>query len=259
MIKRLAKCVREFKKPAILTLLFMVGEAVIETLIPYITATYLINYLQDANNSGAGLDMKHILLVGVVLVAMAICSLSFGGLAGLTCAKASAGFARNLRSDMFHKIQAFSFVNIDRFSTSSLVTRMTTDVGNVQMSFMMLIRTAIRSPLMLIFSVFMAIYMGGWLAATFVVVIPVLVAGLLLVAKKAMPAFRRVFKKYDRLNESIEENVRGMRVVKGFSREEYEKKKFGAAADSICDDFTKAERIVACNTPIMNFCMYFNM
>ncbi|MBQ0010663.1 MAG: ABC transporter ATP-binding protein, partial [Ruminococcus sp.] len=165
----------------------------------------------------------------------------------------------NLRSEMFHKIQAFSFVNIDRFSTSSLVTRMTTDVGNVQMSFMMLIRTAIRSPLMLIFSVFMAVFMGGWLAATFVVVIPVLIGGLLLVAKKAMPAFRRVFKKYDRLNESIEENVRGMRVVKGFSREEYEKKKFGAAADSICEDFTKAERVVALNTPIMNFCMYFNM
>ncbi len=259
MIKRLATCVREFKKPAILTLFLMVGEAIIETLIPYITATYLINYLQDANNTGAGLDMKHVILVGVVLVVMAVCSLTCGGLAGFTCAKASAGFARNLRSDMFHKIQSFTFVNIDRFSSSSLVTRMTTDVGNVQMSFMMLIRTAIRSPLMLIFSVFMAVFMGGWLAATFAVVIPVLVVGLLFVAKKAMPAFRRVFKKYDRLNESIEENVRAMRVVKGFSREEYEKKKFGAAADSICNDFTKAERIVACNTPIMNFCMYFNM
>ena len=136
---------------------------------------------------------------------------------------------------------------------------MTTDVANVQMSFMMLIRTAVRSPLMLIFSIVMATYMGGWLALTFTVIIPVLGIGLFLVSRKAMPAFRRVFKKYDRLNEAIEENVRGMRVVKGFSREEYEKEKFGKAADDICNDFTRAERIVALNTPLMNFCMYFNM
>ena len=234
----------------------MIGEAVIESLIPFITASRLINTIQQ---KGADLEIGDILLTGLLLVAMAIGSLACGGLAGFTAAKASAGFAKNLRHDLFSKIQTFSFSNIDKFSSSSLVTRMTTDISNVQMSYMMIIRIAVRSPLMLIFSVIMAAVMGGWLAATFVVVIPVLVVGLIIVAKKAMPAFRSVFKRYDKLNESIEENVRAMRVVKGFSREEYEKKKFGSAADSICDDFTKAERIVAVNTPLMNFCMYFNM
>ena len=256
MLKKLAKCVREYKRDTILTLLLMVGEAIIETLIPFITAEFLINRIQT---EGASLDMGYIVTVGVILAVMAICSLTCGGLAGFTAARASAGFSKNLRHDIFEKIQAFSFGNIDKFSSSSLVTRLTTDVMHVQMAFMMIIRTAVRSPLMLIFSVAMSAYMGGWLAATFVVVIPILGGGLFLVSKKAMPAFRRVFKKYDRLNESIEENVRGMRVVKGFSREEYEKKKFGAAADSICEDFTRAERIVAVNTPLMNFCMYFNM
>ncbi len=256
MLKKLAKCVREYKKEAILTLLLMVGEAVIETLIPFVTATYLINKIQE---QGKNLDMGYILAVGGVLVLMAVASLTCGGLAGFTSARASAGFSKNLRHDIFNKIQSFSFGNIDKFSSASLVTRITTDVQNVQMSFMMIIRTAVRSPLMLIFSIFMSAYMGGWLAATFVVVIPVLGGGLYLVSLKAMPAFKRVFKKYDRLNESIEENVRGMRVVKGFSREEYEKEKFANAADSICEDFTRAERIVALNTPLMNFCMYFNM
>ena len=256
MLKKLAKCVREYKKEAILTLLLMVGEAIIETLIPFVTATYLINQIQE---QGKNLDMGYILAVGGVLVLMAIASLTCGGLAGFTSARASAGFSKNLRHDIFNKIQSFSFGNIDKFSSASLVTRITTDVQHVQMSFMMIIRTAVRSPLMLIFSVFMSAYMGGWLAATFVVVIPILGGGLYLVSLKAMPAFKRVFKKYDRLNESIEENVRGMRVVKGFSREEYEKEKFANAADSICEDFTRAERIVALNTPLMNFCMYFNM
>ena len=256
MLKKLAGCIREYKRPAILTLLLMVGEALIETMIPFITAEFLINRIQT---DGANLDMMHIVKVGLVLIAMAVCSLACGALGGFTCSRASAGFAKNLRHDIFERVQTFSFENIDRFSSSSLVTRITTDVSNVQMSFMMLIRTAVRSPLMLIFSVAMAAYMGGWLAATFAVVIPVLAIGLLIVSRKAMPAFRRVFKKYDRLNESIEENVRAMRVVKGFSREEYEKKKFAAAADSISDDFTRAERIVAINTPLMNFCMYFNM
>jgi len=256
MLKKLAGCVREYKRPAILTLLLMVGEALIETIIPFITAEFLINRIQtDAEN----LDMMHIVKVGIILIVMALCSLACGGLGGFTCSRAAAGFAKNVRHDIFERVQSFGFENIDRFSSSSLVTRITTDVFNVQMSFMMLIRTAIRSPLMLIFSVAMSAYMGGWLAATFAVVIPVLAIGLLIVSRKAMPAFRRVFKKYDRLNESIEENVRAMRVVKGFSREEYEKKKFGAAADSISDDFTRAERIVAINTPLMNFCMYFNM
>lgn len=256
MLKTLARCVREYKKPAIMTLLFMVGEAAIETVIPFITGNYLINAIQrDAEN----IDLNYILKIGLILVGMAIVSLAFAGLGGYMCAKASAGFAKNLRHDMFEKIQGYSFSNIDKFSSSSLVTRMTTDVQNVQMSFMMLIRTAVRSPLMLVFSVVMAAVMGGWLAATFVIVIPVLAGGLLLIAKYAMPAFRRVFKRYDKLNESIEENVRGMRVVKSFAREDYEKQKFGKEADSIRDDFTKAERIVAVNTPLMNFCMYFNM
>ncbi len=256
MLKKLAKCVREYKREAILTLILMVGEAIIETLIPFVTATFLINKIQE---QGKNLDMGYILIVGGVLALMAVISLACGGLAGFTSARASAGFAKNLRHDIFSKIQSFSFGNIDKFSSASLVTRITTDVQNVQMAFMMIIRTAVRSPLMLIFSVIMSAYMGGWLAATFVVVIPILGGGLWMVSRKAMPAFQRVFKKYDRLNESIEENVRGMRVVKGFSREEYEKEKFANAADSICDDFTRAERIVALNTPLMNFCMYFNM
>ncbi|MBO4308725.1 MAG: ABC transporter ATP-binding protein [Clostridia bacterium] len=255
MIKRLSKCIREYKGLSIATLLFMVGEAAIECIIPYITGKRLINAIQQST----GVDMHYIIKIGIILALMALVSLLCGGFAGLTAAKAGSGFAKNLRRDLFEKVQTFTFHNIDKFSSSSLVTRITTDVTNVQMSYMMLIRIAVRSPLMLIFSVGMAAYMGGWLAATFVVVIPLLVVSFLLIFRKAMPAFRRVFKKYDRLNESIEENVRGMRVVKGFSREDYEKEKFGKAADSICEDFTKAERIVAWNTPIMNFCMYFNM
>ena len=256
MIKKLASCIREYKGLSIATLIFMVFEAVIETLIPYITATSLINTIQK---SSGNLDMKSIIKVGVLLVVLALFSLVCGGTAGVTSAKASAGFAKNLRHDIYSKIQAFSFSNIDKFSSASLVTRMTTDVTNVQMAFMMLIRIAVRSPLMLIFSVAMAAYMGGWLAATFAVVIPVLAVGLILIVKNAMPAFHRVFKKYDKLNESIEENVRAMRVVKGFAREDYEKEKFSKAADSICKDFTYAERIVSLNTPLMNICMYFNM
>ncbi len=252
MIRRLLQCVREYKKPTILTLLFMVGEAVIECIIPFITAN-LVNHIK------AGIDMGQILRTGALLAVMACLSLSCGGMAGFTCSKASAGFAKNLRHDIFQKIQTFTFHNIDRFSSSSLVTRMTTDVANIQIAYMMVIRTAIRSPLMLIFSIIMAYIMGGSLATSFVIIIPVLVFGLLMVSHKAMPAFRRVFHKYDHLNESIEENVRAMRVVKGFSREEYEKQKFNAAAEDIRIDFTKAERIVAFNTPIMQICVYFNM
>ncbi len=252
MLKRLLGCVREFKKPTILTLCFIVGESIIETLIPFITATMV-------NEIGAGAALSRVISLGVLLAVMACCSLACGGIAGYCCARASAGFARNVRHDLYERIGSFSFENIDKFSTSSLVTRMTTDVQNVQMSYMMIIRTAIRAPLMLIFSVIMAFVMGGPLALTFVVVIPVLGVGLWLVGRKALPTFRRVFRKYDRLNESIEENVRGMRVVKGFSREEYEKEKFGVASDNIRADFTHAERIVAWNRPIMQFCMYFNM
>lgn len=253
MIRRLARCVREYKKPTILTLLFIVVEAVIDVFIPKVTAD-MINRIQKEEA-----DLKYLLLQGLLLVAMALISLVSGGIAGFTCAKASAGFAKNLRHDVFEKVQSYSFENIDKFSTSSLVTRMTTDVSNVQMSFMMLIRIAIRAPLMFVFSIIMAFLNGGMLAMAFVVVIPVLLFGLFLISRTAMPAFRRVFRKYDRLNESIEENVRGMRVVKGFSREEYEKEKFGRAAEDIRRDFTRAERIVALNNPLMNLCLYFNM
>jgi len=252
MLKRLLSCVREFKRPTIVTLVFIIGEVIIECLIPFITAD-LVNRIK------AGAEIKSIIFTGIILTVMAIVSLSCGGIAGFACAKASAGFARNLRNDLFDSVQDYSFENIDKFSSASLVTRLTTDVTNVQMAFMMLIRIAIRSPLMLIFSVIMAYIMGGPLSATFVVVIPVLVGGLLLISRKAMPAFRRVFRKYDKLNESIEENVRGMRVVKGFSREDHEKEKFEAAAGDICADFTRAERIVALNSPLMQICLYFNM
>ena len=252
MIKRLAGCLREYKKPTILTLIFIVGEAFIETFIPFITAK-LVNLIKY------NAPMEQVVRIGLFLVLMACLSLCCGGIAGATCAKAATGFARNLRHDMFERVQGFSFENIDKFSSASLVTRMTTDVSNVQMSFMMIIRMAIRCPLMFIFCIVMAFIMGGKLALTFVVVVPVLIFGLLMIARKAMPAFRAVFRKYDRLNESIEENVRAMRVVKGFAREDYEKQKFGAASEDICGDFTHAERIVALNSPLMQLCVYFNM
>ena len=211
MIKKLAKSVREYKFLSILTLIFIIGEVVIEVFIPFITADMVAKI-----KSGA--EINEIIKIGSFLAVMACVSLACGGIAGFTCAKASAGFAKNLRKDIFHKIQTYTFENIDKFSSASLVTRMTTDVANVQMSYMMLIRTAVRCPLMLIFAIVMAYVMGGFLATAFVVVVPVLGFGLYLIGRKAMPAFRGVFKKYDKLNESIEENVRGIRVVKGFSR-----------------------------------------
>ena len=252
MLKRLSECVREYKTPALLTLLFIIGEAVIEAVIPFLTAR-LVNEIKG------GIDLGELLRLGAVLVLLALLSLACGGLAGFTSARAATGFAKNVRHDLFHKVQEFSFENIDRFSSSSLVTRMTTDVNNVQMAFMMLIRIAVRSPLMLVFSIIMAYVMGGMLATSFVVIIPVLVFGLLMVARYAMPAFRAVFRKYDRLNGSIEENVRAMRVVKGFAREEYEKEKFAKASVDIRRDFTRAERIVALNMPLMQLCIYANM
>ena len=252
MLKKLSKSIRGYVTPSILTMIFMIGEVIIECLIPFITAN-LVNQIK------AGVELTVLLKTGLVLVLLAVISLCCGGTGAFTCAKASAGFAKNLRHNVFSRIQSFSFQNIDKFSTSSLVTRLTTDITNLQMSYMMLIRTAIRSPFMFVFAIIMAYKMGGSLATTFVIVIPFLVFGLILIARNAMPAFRRVFKKYDRLNESVEENVRAMRVVKGFSREDYEKQKFTDAATDICKDFTKAERIVALNGPIMQICLYFNM
>ena len=257
MIKKLAGCVRENKTPSIITLIFIVAEVIIECIIPFVTAN-LVNNIKNAAAAGNG-DLSVVLKTGALLIGLAVLSLCCGATAGYTCSKAAAGFAKNLRHDIFARIQNFTFKNIDKFSSASLVTRLTTDITNVQMSYMMIIRSAIRSPLMFIFAIVMAAIMGGALSTTFVVVVPVLAFGLIMVARKAMPAFRSVFKKYDKLNESIEENVRGMRVVKGFSREEYEKTKFTAAAKDICKDFTKAERIVALNGPIMQICLYFNM
>ena len=252
MLKRFMRCIGEYKFVTIITPVFMLGEALIECLIPFIIA----NLINDIN---AGCELSEIVKSGVILFVMACVSLCFGGLAGFTASKASAGFAKNMRRAIFEKVQSFSFENIDKFSSASLVTRMTTDVANVQMSFMMIIRAAIRSPLMFLFSIIMSFIMGGFLASTFVIVVPILVFGLLLIAKKAMPTFRAVFRKYDKLNESIEENVMAMRTVKGFVREEYEKKKFGDAAENIRRDFTRAEQIVAFNNPLMQFCLYFNM
>ena len=213
VIKTLSQSLRENKKPALLTLLAIVGEVFFEVLIPFFTAD-VVNMIK------AGAPLEEVTALGGKLVIMAVLSLLCGAAAARTCADASTGFARNLRRDMFVRVQDFSFENIDRFSSASLVTRMTTDVTNVQMAFMMIIRVAVRAPLMFLFAITMAFIMGGKLALTFVVVVPVLAAGLILIAKNAMPAFRSVFHRYDRLNESIEENVRAMRVVKGFAREE---------------------------------------
>ena len=252
MIKTMLKSLREFKKPTFLTLALMVAEVLIDVLIPFYTAD-LVNRVK------AGVPMNEVLVPGLMLVVMALLSLVCGGAAGVTGSRASAGFARNLRGDLFSRIQTFSFENIDRFSPPSLVTRLTTDIQYVMMAYMMSIRLAVRAPLMFLFSVIMAYIMGGRLAMTFVIVIPVLLFGLVLIARKAMPAFRAVFRKYDRMNESVEENVRAMRVVKGFAREPFEKKKFAAASDNIRRDFTYAERVVALNHPLMQLCMYFNM
>ena len=252
MIKKLLESVREFRKPTVITFILMVFEVFIEVLIPFITAD-----LVNAIKAGAALDS--VVKTGLILVGMAFLSLACGSLGGFTCSRASAGFAKNLRHDVFARVQGFSFENIDRFSTASLVTRLTTDIQNVQFAYMMLIRTAIRAPLMFLFAIVMAFIMGGSLALTFVVVVPLLGFGMYLIARRAMPAFRAVFRKYDKLNESIEENVRAMRVVKSFAREVYEKQKFAAASGNICADFTHAERIVALNSPLMQLCLYFNM
>ena len=252
MIKKLLGSLREYKAPMLLTLFAMVFEVFFEVLIPFYTAD-LVNGIK------AGVQMSAVCRTGLMLLAMAMLSLSCGAAGAVFGSKAATGFAKNLRHDIFTRIQGFAFENIDRFSAASLVTRMTTDINNIQMAFLMCIRIAVRAPLMFLFAITMAFIMGGRLAMTFVIIVPFLIFGLLMIAKTALPAFRAVFKKYDRLNESIEENVRAMRVVKGFAREEYEKEKFAAASDNIRRDFTKAERIVALNSPMMQICIYFNM
>lgn len=243
---------REYKTLSIITPILISVEVIIECIIPFITAN-LVNEIK------AGSNLNTILKYGGILIILAFLSLLFGAVAGSTSARAACGFAKNLRKDMFYSVQNFSFENIDKFMTSSLITRMTTDVTNVQNAYMMLIRVAVRSPLMLIFAFSMAFIMGGRMAWIFLLVVPVLGGGLILVIKKTFPLFRKVFTKYDALNKSIQENIKGMRVVKSFVREDYEQKKFEAAAEDVCADFTKAERILAFNGPLMQFCMYVVM
>ena len=252
MVKQLAKSIREYKKESIATPILVAMEVVMECIIPFIISN-LINDIK----AGCGMDV--LLRYGAQLVVMAGLSLTFGALAGRTCATASCGLARNLRKDMFYRIQTYSFENIDKFLTSSLVTRLTTDVTNVQTAYMMIIRTAIRAPLMLVFSFVMAFVMGGRMAWIFLVTLPLLSIGLALVISRTIPLFRKVFRKYDKLNESIQENIKAMRVVKSFVREDYEQRKFNAAAEDVCRDFTRAERILAFNGPMMQFCIYVGM
>ncbi len=249
MIKRLAACVREYKTATLLTPLFILGEVIIECCIPMLTAK-LIDKIEG------GCDMNTILSFGGQLLVLAVLSLTFGFLAGNFAAKASCGFAKNLRNDIFKSIQGFSFANIDKFATSGLVTRLTTDVSNVQMAFMMIIRTAIRCPMMLIFAFIMSIRLGGKLSLVYAAIIPILGFALFKIIFTVMPLFKRVFKKYDRLNESVQENVKGMRVVKSFVREDFERKKFASAADELANDFTRADKILALNSPIMQLCIY---
>ena len=249
MIKKLMGSIREYKSASLKAPLFVSMEVVMECIIPFIIAR-LVNQIK----AGCGLDV--IARYGTLLIVMAALSLTFGAVAGSYCATAACGFAKNHRKDMFYNIQTYSFENIDRFSTSSLVTRLTTDVMNVQLAYMMIVRTAIRCPLMLVFAFCMAFLMGGKMGLIFLVVIPILAIGLGLVIRKTMPLFKRVFKKYDNLNSSIQENIKGIRVVKAFVRENYEEKKFAAAAQDVCNDFTRAERILALNNPMMQFCMY---
>lgn len=252
MIKKLARSIREYKKHTILTPIFMIGEVGLECTIPLITKD-LINALED------GCDMSTVWKLGLLLVLLAIGSMCCGILSGWFAASASAGFAKNLRHDLYEKVQSFSFANIDKFSTSSLVTRLTTDVQRVQMAFQMLIRIAVRAPLMFVVAIIMSVSIGKSLSLIFVVIIPILAFGLIFIAKKAMPLFKSLFPKYDALNNSIQENVNGMRVVKSFVREKHETEKFGDASDDLCEGFTKAEKIIALNNPIMMFCMYFCM
>ena len=249
MLKTLMKSIGEYRKATILTPVLVIGEVIVECLIPFVISR-LVDEIQ------AGCELSVIMRYGGLLIVMAGLALLLGWAAGTTCAAASTGFSRNLRRNMFYAIQDYSFANIDKFSTSSLVTRLTTDVTNVQFAFMMIIRAAIRCPLMLVFAFTMAYVMAGSMSFVFLFTIPVLTAGLALVIWRAMPLFRKVFKKYDRLNESIQENVQAMRVVKSYVREDYEKQKFETAAQDVCNDFTRAEKILALNTPLMQFCVY---
>ena len=252
MLKKLAKCLREYKKDTILTIICMVFEAAMEVLIPLLIAKFG-TYVQPKGDLPP--DTRGMIIVGCLMVVAAIVSLVAGMLGGKFCASASAGFAKNLRRDMYVNVQGFSFSNIDKFSSSSLVTRMTTDITNVQMAFMMLIRMAIRSPLLLVFSIIMSFTIDTTLPVIFFVSVPFLVFGIALITYKALPIFKRLFKRYDAMNESVQENIKGMRVVKAYVREDYESKKFSAVSNDLARQFTTAERILALNSPIMQVCI----
>ena len=247
MIKTLAKSIREYKKASILAPVFIAGEVAIECFIPYITAM-LVSRIQ------ANCGIEEIVKYGIILIVLALCSLTCGALAGHFAAIAACGFAKNLRYDAYQAIQNYSFSNMDKFSTAGLVTRLTTDINNVQMSYMMIVRTAIRCPMMLVFALVMAIITSPKMSLAFAVVIPILAIGLFLIIRRAHPIFKIVFKKYDKLNGSVQENVSGMRVVKAYVREDFEKEKFAKASDDVCNGFTKAEKILALNNPLMQFC-----
>ena len=249
MLKELMKCIRKYKKPSILAPVLVSLEVVMECTIPFLIAM-LVNQIK------AGAEFSVLVKYGLLLIVMATLSLMFGIGAGNACATASCGFAKNVRKDLYAKIQEFSFENIDKFSSSSLVTRLTTDVTNVQNAYMMIVRIAVRCPLMFLFAFVMAFIMGGKMACIFLLVVPVLGFGLYMVIRTAMPLFRKVFHKYDELNNSIQENIKGMRVVKSYVREEFEKEKFDRAAGDVCEDFTKAEKILAWNNPLMQFSLY---
>lgn len=248
MLKSLIASIRDYKWPTIATPILVLFEVACEMAIPFVTAN-LIDTIKD------GATVAEILPTAGVLVLIALVSLLFGAAAGITCSYASCGFAKNLRHDLFYKIQTFSFTNIDRFSSSSLVTRLTTDITNVQQAFMLIIRIAVRAPLVLIFAFGMAYAMGGYISFVYLAMIPLLGGGLGLIIHKVGPIFTRVFHKYDALNESVEENITGMRVVKSYVREDYEKRKFARAAQDVCADFTRAEKLLALNNPIMNLCV----
>lgn len=248
IMRNLMKSIRDYKPYTVATPLLVLGEVACEMTIPFVTANLI-----DTIKIGA--TVEELLPTSGLLVLLAIVSLVFGAAAGITCSHASCGFAKNLRHDLFYKIQTFSFANIDDFSSSSLVTRLTTDITNVQQAFMMMIRIAVRSPLVLVFAFVMAFAMGGSVAMVYLVIIPILGFGLFYIIHLVRPIFSRVFHKYDALNESVEENVSGMRVVKSFVREDYEKSKFARAAQDVCADFTRAEKLLAFNNPMMNICV----
>lgn len=255
MIKTLAKSIREYKRPSILSPIFVSIEVILECLMPLVIVWFM-DALEVSKSSSE--LMRVILIYGGSLIGMAVLSLATGMASGRFAARASAGFAKNLRKDMYYAIQDYSFANIDRFSTSSLVTRQTTDVTNVQMAYMMIIRVAIRCPFMLIFSLVMSFTVNVTISWVFLALVPVLAAVLVVVIFKTHPIFERVFHKYDNMNRSVREDIKGIRVVKSFVREDFEKKKFEASSEDVCKDFTLAERIMAINGPVMQFCIWLS-